>query len=63
MKYQILKEVEKYDWKEGEIVEAIGSVADRLVEEGTLELYTGEEPNKHLIIEPNPIKLTGTNQM
>lgn len=63
MKYKILKEVEKYNWIEGEIVEAIGPVADRLVESGTLELYTGEEPNKHLIIEPNPVRLAADSKL
>lgn len=63
MKQRVIKEVEKYNWIEGEIVEAVGAIADRLIEEGITEPYTGEEPNKHLIIEPNPIKLTGTNQM
>ena len=56
MKYKITKEenMPHPSWKLGDIVELNEGTVKKL--EGKIEPYTGDEPNKHVFIEVEPIR-------
>lgn len=59
MKYKIIKEYPERQWLVGDILQADELNAQKLLSEGFIEEYTGDEPNKHVIINVEPVQLSG----
>lgn len=55
-KFTILKAVEKWSWLPGEILEMEGDPS-WMIENGYLEPYEGNEPNKHVIVVVDPVSV------
>lgn len=57
--YKILKDVPTRGWKAGEVVKIVGKVSRETLENGVLEQCSDDEPNQHMLVVVDPIKLTG----
>ena len=59
-KYKVLKAVEQRSWEIGDIVNMDDVSASKLLEHNIVEAYEGDEPNKHVAITVDPVKLSAT---
>jgi hypothetical protein len=56
--YQVIKQFKERNWEVGDIVKADDFSAEKLLQEGYVEEYTGDEPPKHTVINVDPVKLS-----
>lgn len=54
--YRALKDVESQNWKAGELIKIHGKVSKETLENGVLEVYTGETPPQHVLVVVAPIQ-------
>lgn len=62
MKYKVLKPFAERQWEIGDIVFADAFSAARLIDDGYVESYDGDEPVKHTVINIDPISLSAVNK-
>lgn len=60
-KYKIIKPFPERNWNIGEIVSADATSAEKLLVDGYVEPYTGDEENNHIAITVDPVKLSANN--
>lgn len=58
-KYKALQPFESRKWEIGDIISMDERSASKLLEDGVVEEYFGDEPNKHVAITVDPATLNG----
>lgn len=56
-KYRVLKNIPKFGWVAGDIVEISGKISQDSFDNGLLEKYGGTEKHKHVLIGVDPIRI------
>lgn len=57
-KFKVIKAFEERNWNIGDIVQADAFSSKNLIEQGYFEVFTGDEPPKHTVINVDPVKLS-----
>lgn len=62
MKYKVIKPFTERQWVIGDVVQADTFSGKRLIEDGYVEPYGGEEEPKHTVINVNPVSLSAVSK-
>lgn len=62
MKYKVIKPFAERQWEVGDIVFADSFSGARLIDDGYVEPYEGDEAAKHTVINVNPVSLSAVSK-